>query len=284
MSEDLEFLVRRIRVRIRREDPTVIDAAIKLTETYPQEASAWKALAHAYGANDNYAAENAALSRAIKLEPQQFVLRLERGRNELFLRNHDDAIADFSQALVLCDEQKVDWCRRELHFLRAEARILTSRKAEALADLAHLPEDYEFFTTEWRSKAELLALCADVVTPENDGRYQGSPEEPLPEGSEPVNWQLPDEPDEDEAILTAQIGTVGLAKADATLLRWVSHRWAKVVRVVCDAIEDDDFDPTDTLLSVYLRRLIALVDTGAVEAAGNLRRPRFSEVRLPERD
>lgn len=284
MSNDLEFLVRRIRVRIRRDDPTAIDAAIRLTEQYPREASAWKTLAHAYAANDNYSAENAALSRAIELEPKQFVLLLERGRNELLLGNHDQAIADFSQALLLCDEQNVDWCRRELYFLRAEARVLISRKVEALADLTRIPEDYEFFTTEWRSKAELLALCADAVTADNDGRYQGPPEEPRVAGVEPHNWQLPESPDENEAMLTAQLGPEGLAKADATLLRWVPQRWAKVARVVSEAIEDDDFDPTDTLLSVYLRRLIALVDAGAIESAGNLRRPRFSEVRLPEPD
>lgn len=37
------------------------------------------------------------------------------------------------------------------------------------------------------------------------------------------------------------------------------------------------------ITAVTLRRLIALVDPGAIEGAGDLRRPRFSEVRLPER-
>lgn len=278
MNNDLETMIRRIKVRIRADDPTVIEDAIKLTEQYPDESDTWQVLAHAYADDDNDLAAIAALSRGIESDPQRFVLFLERGQHEREIGNYGRAIADFSQALALCDEQNVDWCRRELHFMRAEALIQVGKKAEALTDLTHVPEDYTFWTTELRSKAELLALCADAAAPGNDGRYQGTPDPPKNPHDE---WQLPEIPDEAEAAVARELGAEGLAKADATLLKWVPQGSRKVARVLYEAIEADDFEVTDALFCVYLRRLIALVDAGAIEAAGNVRRPRFSEVRLP---
>ena len=280
MANDLESLIRKIKVRIRAEDPTVIDDAVKLTEQYPKESDTWDVLAYAYAREDHYAEAIAALTRAIEINPRKIALVLKRGEHGLTIGDYHRAIADFSQALILSDEQNVDWCRRALHFLRAEALIQVGKKVEALADLAHLPEDYESYTTDLRTKAELLALCADASTPDNDGRYNGPAELPDEENAFDT-WQLPDSPNEDEAACARELGDAGLAKADATLLKWVPQRFGKVARILAEAIEADDFKVTDALVCVYLRRLIALADSGAIEGAGNLRRPRFSEVRLP---
>jgi len=282
MSDDVELLIRRIKVRIRAEDPTVIEDAVRLTEQYPEESDAWKVLAYAHAKANKYSAAIAALSRAIEVNPQGLALFFERGQKELTMGNYERAVADFSQGLVLCAELSADCCRTGPHFLRAEALVQVGKKVEALADLAHVPEDYEFWTIELRSKADLLALCADVSSPGQDGRYQG-PKDPPDEDESVDEWQLPDTPDADETALADNLGADGLAKADATLLKWVRPQWHKVARVLCDTIETDDFAITDTLVRVYLRRLIALVDGGAIESAGNVRRPRFSEVRLPKR-
>lgn len=293
MSDDLKLLVKRINVRIRAEDPTVVEAAVKLTEQYPQEPDAWKTLAQAYLSDDHYPEAIAALTRAIELDPQRILLFFQRGENELSLENYQRAIADFSQALVLCDRQNADWCRRDLHFLRAEALVLSGKTSEALSDLACVPDDYVNWAAEVPSKAELLALCADAVSPGNDGRYQG-PADPSDES--PVSLDecahlliddrsvLGESPNEDEVSIAQKLGAEGLAKADATILKWVPQRWAKVARILLEAIEADDLDVTDTLARVYLRRLIALVEAGKIEPAGNLWRPRFSEVRLPENE
>jgi tetratricopeptide (TPR) repeat protein len=283
MSNDLKFLLRRINVRIRAEDPTVIEDAVKLTEQYPEESDAWAVLAFAYTImEDNYPAAIETMTRVIALAPREPAAFDRRGSYLLRAGDYERAIADFSHGLVLCDEWKSDYYRESFHFQRAEAFVQLGRKAEALADLAHVKDDYVFLTIEVRTKAELLALCADASSPDNDGRYNGPTDSTSKEDQEAFDkWQLPDSPDEKEAAAAQQLGAAGLAKAGATLLKWARPRFKKVARILYEAIEADDLDVTDTLVCVYLRRLIALVEAGALEGAGNLRRPRFSEVALP---
>lgn len=279
MSNELERLIRKIKVRIRADDPTVINDALKLAEQYPDEPGTWDVLASAYACEDRYLEAISALARAIAVDPQALLLFLRRGEYELRLENYERAIADFSQALLLSDQQNVDWCRKELHFLRAEALVLSGKTVEALNDLVHVPEDYVYWTVQVPAKTDLLAMCADAVTPNNDGRYQGPIEAP-----ETEEWQLPDEPEEDETALMEILGPEALAKADETLMKGIRPRWYKVSRVVASAIEADDHDLTSAFVCVYLRRLIGLAEAGAIEFAGNIRRPTVSEVRLPQPD
>lgn len=280
MSNDLESLIRRIGVRIREDDPTVIEDAVKLAEQYPDEPRVWRTLANAYIHEDNYVAAIEAITQVIKLEPRKSVAFSDRGWYLLSQGDYERAIADFSDALVLAEQMGQESYYEGLYFMRAEAFVQVGKKSEALADLAYVREDYRFWTTELRTKADLLALCADAASPENDGRYTGKNDSPIDD--EPVKWELPDVPDEEEAIAAEKLGAEGLAKADATLLKCVRQRWSKVARVLCDAIEADDFEIAHALVCVYLRRLIELADVGAIEVAGNIRRPRFSEVRLPD--
>ncbi|HRI68309.1 MAG TPA: hypothetical protein PK156_28965 [Polyangium sp.] len=284
MSNVLESLIRQIRVRIREDDPTVIEDAVKLTEQYPTEAHVWDILAHAYSNEDNVPAAVDAMTRAIELRPGKPALHFERGEYQLRMGNYERAIADFTEGLAVGNDVERKALREVLHFVRAEAFYQLGRKAEALRDLQHVTEDCIFWTVQVRSKAELVALCADAATPDNDGRYQGITNATEAEEQQTFDeWQLPDDPDNDEAKLAHELGPDGLAKADATLIKWVRPRWLKVARVLIDAIEADDFAITNSLVRVYLRRLIGLVDAGSIEGAGNLRRPRFSEVRLPPR-
>lgn len=95
--------------------------------------------------------------------------------------------------------------------------------------------------------------------------------------------ELPATPDEAETALATQLGSDGLKAIDAALLAQAGKRWLKVARIVGDALKAGGFDPwEDAHLHLHIRRLIALVDAGALEAQGNLRKPRWSEVRLPE--
>jgi tetratricopeptide (TPR) repeat protein len=281
MSDDVQSLIRRINVRRRDGDPTVAESAIQLAEQYPLEPRVWLLLAHIHEDADNDPATLEALTRVVEVAPKEPVGFYSRGSFFLKREEYDRAVADFTQGLVLCDELSNDYYRGSLHFHRAEALILAGKKAEALRDLAHLPDDYEGFTTDLRSKAELLALCADAISPGNDGHYTGPPIEPTkPEDY----WQLPEEPDADETALALERGPEGLAKIDSLLLKSTAKRFRKVARVLMEAVEADDLNPTDALYCVYLRRLIGLADAGLIEGAGNLRRPPFSEVRLPEKD
>jgi hypothetical protein len=95
--------------------------------------------------------------------------------------------------------------------------------------------------------------------------------------------ELPLSPDEGEAMLAAEIGATGIRAIDASLLEHAQRGWLKVARVVLDALEARGL-PTwdDSHIDLLVRRVIGLVNSGALVARGNLRKPRWSEVRLSE--
>jgi hypothetical protein len=95
------------------------------------------------------------------------------------------------------------------------------------------------------------------------------------------NDQLPAEPSDGETILAEAVGAAGLEAVDHALRSATQPRWLKVARVVIDAIKAGGHGADEARVHLYARRVIALVDAGALEAQGNLRRPRFSEIRLP---
>lgn len=67
---------------------------------------------------------------------------------------------------------------------------------------------------------------------------------------------------------------------DTLLLAKVEKRWLKVARIVGDVMF-----ALDALTAQDEQRLISrvkyLAETGKVESAGDVRKPRFSEIRLP---
>jgi hypothetical protein len=87
--------------------------------------------------------------------------------------------------------------------------------------------------------------------------------------------------DQSEEALARQLGPDRLGAIDEALTRCCQAQWLKAASVVFEAIKDGGFGVRDEgHVRVHLRRLIALVDAGTIEAQGNVRRPRFSEVRL----
>src|SRR4051812_24941958 len=88
-------------------------------------------------------------------------------------------------------------------------------------------------------------------------------------------------PTEGEAALTSSLGPARLAAIDEAIAKAAQPRWLKVARVVIDAIKAGGFATNDDEVQLHVRRVIALVDAGRLEAQGNLHRPRFSEIRLP---
>ena len=62
------------------------------------------------------------------------------------------------------------------------------------------------------------------------------------------------------------------------------RRWLEVARVVLDAVTAGGFSVTDEnhIRLLHVRRLIGLAEVGALSAQGNLRRPQWGEVRLPD--
>ena len=96
--------------------------------------------------------------------------------------------------------------------------------------------------------------------------------------------ELPLEPDQDEASLAIRIGPKGLRAIDTALTSHARRGWLKVARVVGEALQAGGFPISDDAIDLHARRVIALVGLGVLEARGNLRRPRWSEVRLSKTD
>jgi hypothetical protein len=93
--------------------------------------------------------------------------------------------------------------------------------------------------------------------------------------------QVPASPTQGEAVLADALGVAGLASVDEAIVKASQRRWLKVARVVVDAIKAGGFSTEEEQVRLHVRRIIALVEAGTLEGQGNLRRPRFSEVRLP---
>jgi hypothetical protein len=93
--------------------------------------------------------------------------------------------------------------------------------------------------------------------------------------------ELPLLPDEAEARLETGLDEEGVRAIDEALRRHARRGWLKVARVVIDALVAGGFGSSDEVsVRLHVRRVIFLVDSGVFEAQGNLRRPRWSEVRL----
>jgi hypothetical protein len=92
--------------------------------------------------------------------------------------------------------------------------------------------------------------------------------------------ELPIIPGEDEARLSAQFSAAALGAIDGALMAQARGGWCKVARVVHDAIEANNLPLDDACIALHVRRLINIVESRALESQGNLRKPRWSEVRL----
>jgi hypothetical protein len=87
---------------------------------------------------------------------------------------------------------------------------------------------------------------------------------------------------EEQAALAAALSAERLAEIDAALLRAASHRWRKLSRVVATAMYDLPVRIDGVPDVFYAQRVEVLVQAGRLEAFGDLRRMRYSEVRLPQ--
>ena len=96
--------------------------------------------------------------------------------------------------------------------------------------------------------------------------------------------ELPAEPDERERALTEELGEAALRAIDEALLAELGTSRYKVARIILGALERGGYPKMDdAYIDLHARRVIALVEAGSLVAFGNLRRPRFSEVRRPAR-
>jgi hypothetical protein len=96
--------------------------------------------------------------------------------------------------------------------------------------------------------------------------------------------QLPDAPGDQEVKLAEQLGEEELRAIDARIEGLTQARWLKVARIVADALQAGGYSTREeSHVHLHVRRVIGLVNSGALEAQGNVRRPRWSEVRFAPR-
>jgi hypothetical protein len=73
-----------------------------------------------------------------------------------------------------------------------------------------------------------------------------------------------------------------LKRIDEYLLSHITLRWQKVARVVAMTMGEVDHIFPDIPTAIYSLRVKYLAESGVIEAAGNLNRMRFSEIRLKQ--
>jgi len=96
--------------------------------------------------------------------------------------------------------------------------------------------------------------------------------------------ELPESPEPGEVALAARLGLNGLQAIDAALVGHARSTWLKVARVVHEALNSGGFAIEDDTVDLHVRRVVSLVASGKLESQGDLRRPRWSEVRLTNDD
>ena len=86
---------------------------------------------------------------------------------------------------------------------------------------------------------------------------------------------------EEEAQMRLLAAT-DLQRIDECLLSHTSHQWRKVARVIGQTmlVLGREFPAIPDV--IYRLRIKHLAESGAIEAAGNLDRMRYSEIRIPD--
>ncbi|MDA3933249.1 MAG: DUF3658 domain-containing protein [Gammaproteobacteria bacterium] len=94
----------------------------------------------------------------------------------------------------------------------------------------------------------------------------------------------PFDPDltEDQAALVAQLSNAQLAEIDQALFSASGKRYRKVAMVVSIAMSELPRKVANIPDVFYSQRVACLVEQGKLEAHGNLKRMRYSEVRRCE--
>jgi tetratricopeptide (TPR) repeat protein len=160
VSLGLERLISEVEKQLDAgDDDKAMLMATQLVEKYPNEFEVWSLRAHLHARNRDYLQAVADLSHAIVINPNEPCLFFERGWSYLRLREAQSATRDFSEGLNLCERYGSDYYREILHFMRAEALLSMRRPDDALADLAHVREEFTMWTYKLRSKSDLVAEC-----------------------------------------------------------------------------------------------------------------------------
>jgi len=169
----LENLIARAKERARNGDNEgAMSLANELVEEYPNQMNVWSFRGYLHRCNNQYIEAVADLTRAIDINAKELKgaatdlagliaidLYFNRGADNFALGDARLAVEDFSSGLDLSDRYHSDDYRETLHFWRAEALLRLGKKSEAMSDLDHVGDNFQFWTYKLRTKADLLADC-----------------------------------------------------------------------------------------------------------------------------
>ena len=166
MSEPLDSLLDEIEYRVHDERRAALGRAKQLAEQYPDEPGVWYTLTHVHAANSDLDSAISAITRMMAVTPPLPASICLRGH---FIRAHYEhkrgnlqaALADFDKAIALAEQLQDESRLEELYFRRADVLVALGRKAEARADLEHVPDGFVKLTTKIRTKADILDDCAE---------------------------------------------------------------------------------------------------------------------------
>lgn len=158
MSELLDSLMKDIDERIHAKDPTAVERATQLAEQYPEEKEVWYLLAYAHGVNDDMDNAVLAMNRLADITPPDPEMFFTRGDYENRRSNLQAALTDYTAGIELSKQLQNEDYLEALYFWRADVLVKLGRKADALADLEHVPDDYCSWPMrqEPRSKNDIL--------------------------------------------------------------------------------------------------------------------------------
>lgn len=91
--------------------------------------------------------------------------------------------------------------------------------------------------------------------------------------------ELPEISSDEEEAFFKSIGEVGLEQIDDRILNALSDHWEKVAKVIFDAMQDGGFDFSEEIVDFHARRVVSLNGSGKLKSLGDLRKPRFSEIK-----
>ncbi len=131
----------------------------KLATSNPDDAKIWTTRAHINGHQRNYEEAVADWSKAIALcdkEPHYFYMR---GIDLFLLRKFESAVLDFTKVIELCDYYKSEYYREGAYFFRADAYLRLKEFEKGKSDCTHVSDEMQTWTDKLRCKADLLAEC-----------------------------------------------------------------------------------------------------------------------------
>ena len=160
MNRSLESLIAEAeRLEKTGRSDAALDMATALVKEHPNEIRAWSLRGYLHAMQCDFDAAASDVTEALSIDNTKIHLFHMRGRYRCLAGDSSGALKDFSRGLELCAQHSDNYYREDLHFRRAETLVQLRREKDAIADLAEVSDGYQVWTTELRTKEDLVERC-----------------------------------------------------------------------------------------------------------------------------